>query len=86
MGRARYERTPQALGSRHGVRPRRVQTAEGDSINVPTSPEWGEVRRGITRALSPHSAYVAGKLEDVELSQSRIDAAIAELPKVGALS
>ncbi len=30
LGRARYERTPEARGSRNGVRPRRVQTAEGE--------------------------------------------------------
>jgi len=30
LGRARYERTPAARGSRNGVRPRRVQTAEGE--------------------------------------------------------
>jgi len=29
LRRARYERTPEAVGSRNGVRPRRVQTAEG---------------------------------------------------------
>lgn len=29
LGRARYERTPAASGSRNGVRPRRIQTAEG---------------------------------------------------------
>ncbi len=30
LGRARYERTPAATGSRNGVRRRRVQTAEGE--------------------------------------------------------
>ncbi len=30
LGRARYERTPTARGSRNGVRPQRVQTAEGE--------------------------------------------------------
>jgi len=36
LGRARYERTPDARGSRNGVRPRRVQTAEGElEILVP---------------------------------------------------
>jgi len=30
LGRARYERTLEARGSRNGVRPRRVQTAEGE--------------------------------------------------------
>jgi transposase-like protein len=30
LRRARYERTPDAAGSRNGHRPRRVQTAEGE--------------------------------------------------------
>src|SRR5437660_1175705 len=34
--------------------------------------------------MSAYDAYFAGKLEDVELSQSRIDAAVEELPKVPA--
>ena len=32
LGRARYERTPDANGSRNGSRPRRVQTAEGEIV------------------------------------------------------
>jgi transposase-like protein len=32
LGRARYERTPDAAGSRNGTRPRRVQTAEGEIV------------------------------------------------------
>ena len=32
LGRARYERTPEAAGSRNGTRPRRVQTAEGEIV------------------------------------------------------
>ena len=32
--------------------------------------------------MSAYDAYFAGKLEDIELSQSRIDAAIEELPRV----
>jgi putative transposase len=36
LGRARYERTPEARGSRNGNRPRQVQTAEGElEIRVP---------------------------------------------------
>jgi putative transposase len=36
LGRARYERTPDARGSRNGARPRRVQTGEGEfEIQVP---------------------------------------------------
>jgi Transposase, Mutator family len=41
LGRARYQRTPAARGSRNGVRPRRVQTAEGEvAIEVPQR-AWG---------------------------------------------
>jgi tryptophan synthase beta chain len=36
--------------------------------------------------MSAYDAYFAGKLEDVELSQARIDAAIEELPRVPAMS
>ena len=36
--------------------------------------------------MAAYDAYFAGKLEDVELSQSRIDAAIEELPRVPAMS
>src|SRR2546423_10055618 len=36
LGRARYERTPEAHGSRNGNRPRQRQTAEGElEIQVP---------------------------------------------------
>ena len=39
LGRACYERTPDARGSRNGHRPKRVQTAEGEiTIAVPPSP------------------------------------------------
>ena len=47
LGRARYERTPEARGSRNGVRPRRIQTAEGEiSVAVP------QVRGTLTRFVS----------------------------------
>ena len=36
--------------------------------------------------MSAYDAYFAGKLEDIELSQSRIDAAIEQLPRVPAVS
>jgi transposase-like protein len=36
LGRARYERTPTAIGSRNGTRPKPIQTAEGEiSIAMP---------------------------------------------------
>jgi transposase-like protein len=47
LGRARYERTAEATGSRNGTRPRRVQTAEGEIvIAVP------QVRDSLTRFVS----------------------------------
>ena len=42
LQRARYERTPTARGWRNGVRPRRVQTAEGAlAVAVPQCPRCG---------------------------------------------
>ncbi len=80
LGRARYERTPSARGSRNGVRPRRVQTAEGElQIQMPqlrntaerfvcqVIPETRTVIR--TRALEALviGAYVRGLSErDIE--------------------
>jgi len=47
LGRARYERTETAAGSRNGHRPRRVQTAEGEiTIAMP------QVRDTLTRFVS----------------------------------
>jgi len=47
LKRARYERTPQATGSRNGHRPRRVQTAEGElTIAMP------QVRDSLTNFVS----------------------------------
>ena len=47
LGRARYERTPAAAGSRNGHRPRRIQTAEGEiAIAMP------QVRDTLTRFVS----------------------------------
>mgnify|MGYP001817035440 FL=1 len=47
LGRARYERTETATGSRNGHRPRRVQTAEGEiTIAIP------QVRDSLVRFVS----------------------------------
>ena len=47
LGRTRYERTPEARGSRNGTRPRRVQTAEGEiSVAMP------QVRGSLSRFVS----------------------------------
>lgn len=47
LGRARYERTPDAAGSRNGHRPRRVQTAEGEIVIA-----MPQVRDTLTRFVS----------------------------------
>ncbi len=47
LARARYERTPDAAGSRNGHRPRRVQTAEGEIIVA-----MPQVRDTLTRFVS----------------------------------
>ena len=47
LGRSRYQRTPEAAGSRNGHRPRRVQTAEGEiAIAMP------QVRGSLERFVS----------------------------------
>ena len=47
LQRSRYERTPDAAGSRNGHRPRRVQTAQGEiTVNLP------QVRDTLTRFVS----------------------------------
>ncbi len=47
LGRARYERTPEATGSRNGTRPRRVRTAEGEiTVAMP------QVRDSLVRFVS----------------------------------
>jgi transposase-like protein len=47
LGRARYERIPEATGSRNGHRPRRVQTAEGELLVA-----MPQVRDTLTRFVS----------------------------------
>jgi putative transposase len=47
LGRARYERTDQASGSRNGHRPRRIQTAEGELLIA-----MPQVRDSLTRFVS----------------------------------
>jgi hypothetical protein len=57
LGRARYERTPEARGCRNGVRPRRVQTAEGElELQVPqlrnTVEQLGRWSRAVKYSMS----------------------------------
>jgi len=50
LGRARYQRTPEARGSRNGHRPRRIQTAEGE-ITVAMPQVRGAVERFVTGTI-----------------------------------
>jgi putative transposase len=50
LQRARYERSPAATGSRNGVRPRRVQTAEGE-FSVAMPQVRGVVERFVSQVI-----------------------------------
>jgi transposase-like protein len=50
LQRARYERSPKAIGSRNGVRPRRVQTAEGE-FSVAMPQVRGVVERFVSQVI-----------------------------------
>lgn len=50
LGRARYERTPSARGWRNGVRPRRVQTGEGELV-VEVPQVRGALERFVCRTI-----------------------------------
>ncbi len=50
LGRARYERTPDATGSRNGVRPRRVQSAEGE-LEIAVPQLRGTARRFVSEVI-----------------------------------
>ena len=50
LGRARYERTAEAVGSRNGTRPKPVQTAEG-AINLDLPQVRGAAERFISRVF-----------------------------------
>lgn len=57
LGRARYERTPQAAGSRNGHRPRRVQTAEGE-ITIAMPQVRGALERFVSQVIPDTRAIV----------------------------
>ena len=57
LGRARYERTPDAAGSRNGSRPRRVQTAEGE-ITVAMPQVRGSLERFVSAVIPDTRAIV----------------------------
>ena len=50
LGRARYERSPSARGWRNGVRPRRVQTGEGELV-IEVPQVRGAVERFVCRTI-----------------------------------
>jgi transposase-like protein len=61
LHRARYERTPDAAGSRNGSRPRRVQTAEGEIIvAVPQVRDGREPVLAARDAPAPPPVVAAG--------------------------
>src|SRR3972149_844606 len=50
LGRARYERTSEAAGSRNGHRPRRIQTAEGE-IMIAMPQVRGTLERFVSQVI-----------------------------------
>ncbi len=57
LGRARYQRTPEATGSRNGSRPRRVQTAEGE-ITIAMPQVRGSLERFVSSVIPDTKAIV----------------------------
>jgi putative transposase len=93
LQRARYERTPEARGWRNGVRPRRVQTAEGElEVAVPqvrgtAEPFLSRVlprTKGAIRTRPPAAlvvgAYVRG-LSDRDVESLAAEAGLGPLSK-----
>src|SRR5438105_5530424 len=52
LGRARYERTPTAAGSRNGTRSRPIQTAEGE-INIAMPAPSAQYRGALRQPCDP---------------------------------
>ena len=50
LGRARYQRTPEAAGSRNGTRPKPIQTAEGE-LKIDMPQVRGAAERFISRVF-----------------------------------
>ena len=93
LGRARYQRAPEAQGYRNGVRPRRLQTAEGElEIQMPqlretaarfvcrTIPETRTVIRTRPVEALVIGAYVRG-LSDRDLESLLQEAGLGKLSK-----
>src|SRR5437762_10393223 len=61
LGRARYERTPTAAGSRNGTRPKRIQTGEGEiSIAMPQVRHRRALRQSSHCCTRPLEALIIG--------------------------
>jgi putative transposase len=57
LGRSRYQRTPEAAGSRNGHRPRRIQTAEGE-IAIAMPQVRGSLERFVSQVIPDTRAIV----------------------------
>src|SRR5207237_1271740 len=57
LGRARYERTPTATGSRNGTRPKPIQTAEGE-ISIAMPQVRGTAERFVSQVIPDTRAVV----------------------------
>ena len=57
LGRSRYQRTPEAVGSRNGHRPRRIQTAEGE-IAIAMPQVRGSLERFVSQVIPDTRAIV----------------------------
>ena len=93
LGRARYERTAEARGSRNGHRPRRVQTAEGE-ITVAVPQVRGTLERFVSQVIPDTrsivrtrplealviGAYVRG-LSDRDIQSLAEEAGLGSLPR-----
>jgi putative transposase len=93
LGRARYERTAEARGSRNGHRPRRVQTAEGE-LTIAMPQVRGTLERFVSQLIPDTrsivrtrplealviGAYVRG-LSDRDIQSLAEEAGLGALPK-----
>jgi transposase-like protein len=57
LGRARYQRTPMATGSRNGTRPKPIQTAEGE-INIAMPQVRGTAEHFVSRVIPDTKAVI----------------------------
>jgi putative transposase len=57
LGRARYQRTPTATGSRNGTRPKGIQTAEGE-INIAMPQVRNTAERFVSRVIPDTKAVI----------------------------